>query len=298
MVSNLPIVAAIGNFDGVHLGHQHLLRETARFADMCGARPGVVVFDPHPYRYFRPDDPPFLLTAPAQREALLRAYGATEVMTLPFDKTLASLSPEEFVRGILKERLGLAGAVTGVDFRFGAKRAGDSAALQSHGAAAGLKIKLVDVLAGALDTEKFGSSAVRKAIQIGDVTAARAMLGRPWAVQGVIAEGQKLGRTLGFPTANMTLGDYIEPRRGVYAVTVKVDGSDFKGVANFGRRPTVGAPAPLLEAHLFDFDGDLYGRMIEVSFIAFLRDEKKFEGLEALKAQIEKDCMAAQESLQ
>jgi len=297
MVEASPLIAAIGNFDGVHLGHQHLLRETIEFAKAHDARAGVVVFNPHPYRYFNPDAPPFLLTDPAQREALLCCCGVDEVINLPFNKALASMTPEEFVQGVLIERLGLAGAVTGVDFRFGAGRAGDGAALQSLGAAVGLKIKLVDVLSGAPSTDKFGSSAARKAIRAGDVKAVQAMLGRPWAVEGVIIEGQKLGRTLGFPTANMLLGDTIEPRRGVYAVTVKVDGSNYKGVANFGRRPTVGAPAPLLEVHLFDFDGDLYGKKIEVAFIDFIRDEEKFDGLDALKAQIQKDSVTAKEIL-
>ncbi|MEO1241690.1 MAG: bifunctional riboflavin kinase/FAD synthetase [Pseudomonadota bacterium] len=297
MVSRTPIIAAIGNFDGVHLGHQYLLQETARFAIRHGASSGVIVFEPHPRRYFRPDDPPFLLTMPAQRDAMLRACGADEVMALRFDEALASLSPEAFVNSVLRDQLGLAGAVTGADFRFGAKRAGDGAALQSLGKAAGLNIHLVDVLADNSAEEKFGSSAVREALQAGDVKRAAAMLGRPWAVRGSIVEGQKLGRTLGFPTANMTLGDYIEPRRGVYAVTATLDGATYKGVANFGRRPTVGSDAPRLETHLFDFDGDLYGKTIEIAFVDFIRDEKKFDGLDALKAQIEKDMTTSKETL-
>ncbi len=297
MVSKAPIIAAIGNFDGVHLGHQHLLQETARFARRHGARTGVIVFEPHPRRYFRPDDPPFLLTTPAQRDALLRDCGVDEVMALRFNEALASLSPEAFVNSVLRDQLGLAGAVTGADFRFGAKRAGDGAALQSLGKAAGLNIHLVDVLADDGAEEKFGSSAVRKALQAGDVKSAAAMLGRPWAVHGYIVEGQKLGRTLGFPTANMTLGDYIEPRRGVYAVTATLDGATHKGVANFGRRPTVGSDAPLLETHLFDFAGDLYGKTMKIAFVEFIRDEKKFDGLDALKAQIEKDMTTSKEIL-
>jgi len=293
------IVAAVGNFDGVHRGHQYLLDQTAAFARDCGARPGVVVFDPHPRRYFRPDDPPFLLTSPAQRDALLREYGAVEIIALPFDKALASLSPEAFVKDILKAQLGLAGVITGADFRFGSERAGDGDALKAFGREAGLEVRLAEVISDNPDTDKFGSSAIRAALTAGDVKGAAQMLGRRWAVRGKIIEGQKLGRSLGFPTANMTLGDLTAPRPGVYAVQVLVDGDKagdrYKGVANFGRRPTVkaGAGALLLETNLFDFSGDLYGKVLEIVFVDFIRDERKFDGLDALKAQIGADCEAA-----
>jgi riboflavin kinase / FMN adenylyltransferase len=291
VVTSGNLVCALGNFDGVHLGHQHLLQETAAFARAAGAEPGVVLFEPHPRRYFRPEDPPFLLTLPAQRDALLRAGGATEIIALSFDHALASMTPEEFVNGVLKDRLGLRGVVTGADFRFGRGRAGDGAALRALGEAAGLKVKLVETLAETPHAEKFGSSAVRAALQAGEVEKAAAMLGRPWAVESEVAEGRKVGRTIGFPTANMTLGGLIEPRKGVYAVRARVGGKTYNAVANFGRRPTVetGAAAPLLETYLFGFEGDLYGRPMEVSFIAFLRDEKKFDSLDALKAQIAED---------
>ncbi len=294
MVTGKGVIAAIGNFDGVHLGHQRLLAETVAFATENAARPGALVFEPHPRRFFRPDDAPFLLTSPpAQRDALLRAHGAQEVMTLAFDEALAALSPEEFVRGVLKKKLGLDGVLTGADFRFGASRAGGGEILQRIGESAGLKVRLVDVLAQGPDTEKYGSSAVRAALREGNVKAAAKMLARAWSVRGCVIEGQKLGSTLGFPTANLTLGDIIEPRKGVYAVMVRVDGAMRKGVANFGRRPTVGSDAPLLEAHLFDFNGDLYGQEIDITFIDFIRDERKFDGLDALKAQIDKDCETA-----
>jgi len=297
MVTGKGVIAAIGNFDGVHLGHQRLLAGTVAFAKENAARPGALVFEPHPRRYFRPDDPPFLLTSPAQRDALLRAHGAQEIVALAFDKALAALSPEEFVCGVLKNKLGLEGVLTGADFRFGAGRTGDGEMLRRIGAGAGLKVRLVDVLAKNPDTEKYGSSAVRAALRRGDVNAAALMLARPWVVRGRVIEGQKLGRRLGFPTANVTLGDIIEPRKGVYAVMVGIDGAMRKGVANFGRRPTVGSDAPLLEAHILDFDGDLYGQEIDIAFIDFIRDEKKFDGLEALKAQIGKDSAKARAML-
>lgn len=293
MVTGKPVIAALGNFDGVHLGHQFLLKETARFASDHDAAPGVVLFDPHPRRYFRPDDPPFLLTLPAQRDALLRAEGAQIIHALTFDKTLASMNPAEFVNDVLKSQLELAGVVTGADFRFGAGRAGDGAALHLLCAAAGLSVKLVDVLSDDAQADKFGSSAVRDALRDGAVRRAAAMLGRPWSVIGAVREGRKVGRTIGFPTANMMLGDLIEPRKGVYATRVRHEGRTYNAVSNFGRRPTVGSDAPLLETYLFDFEGALYGAEIDVAFIEFLRDEKKFDGLEPLKAQIAEDCERA-----
>ncbi len=286
------VIAAIGNFDGVHRGHRALLETTRAFAAEAGARPGVVLFEPHPRRYFRPEDPPFLLTAPAQRDELLRACGVEEIFVLTFDAALAGQSPKDFVRGVLKERLGLAGVVAGADFHFGAFRAGDAAALTSIGAAAGLNVKIADLLVRP-DTDKFGSSAARSALRAGNVREAAEILGRPWSVRGTVLEGQKLGRTLGFPTANVTLGELIAPRKGVYATRARVGERVYGGASNYGRRPTVGDSAPLLETYLFDFNGDLYGKEIEVAFVDFLREEEKFDSLDLLKAQIAEDCKRA-----
>ena len=297
MVSGAKLIAAIGNFDGVHLGHQHLLQQTVAFAAKHGAQPGVVVFDPHPRRFFRPEAAPFLLSSPAQRDEQLAAHGAKEILSLTFDRTLAAMTPEDFMHEVLAARLGLAGAVTGVDFRFGAGRVGDGVALKALGEKAGLAVKLVEIVTENPGAEKFGSSAVRAALKAGDVKKAAMMLGRPWSARGRVVEGQKLGRTLGFPTANMVLGDLIEPRKGVYAVNASTGGARYKGVANFGRRPTVGSVSPLLEVHLFDFSGDLYGQEIDVLFEQFIRDERKFGGLEALKAQIAADSAAALQML-
>lgn len=290
MVSGRRVIAAIGNFDGVHRGHRRLIDETIRFAGAHDAAPGAVMFDPHPRRFFQPDAPPFLLTTLPQRDRLLREAGVAATMVLPFDAALAASAPSDFVALVLRDRLGLAGVVAGADFRFGAKRSGDSAALAALGAAAGLKVAIVDILAENPQAEKYGSSAAREALQRGDVERAAAILGRAWSVAGVVEEGRKVGRTLGFPTANMTLGPLIEPRRGVYATRVRIGDVVCDAVSNFGRRPTFGDGAPLLETHLLDFDGDLYGREIEVAFVAFLREEMKFDGLDALKAQISRDC--------
>lgn len=296
-MSASPIIAAIGNFDGVHRGHRALLARVAEIAKERSAKPGAVVFDPHPRRYFRPNDPPFLITTPSMRNALLREAGASAVMPLAFDAALASLRPEEFVRDVLKVRLGLAGVAVGADFRFGAGRAGDAAGLASLCSASGLYAEILEPLAEKGHSDKIGSTAIREAILSGAVDRAADMLGRFWRVEGVIEAGNRVGRTLGFPTANMTLGELIELRRGVYAVRAEIDGERFKGVANFGRRPTVGAPSPLLEVHLFDFARDIYGRRANVDFIRFMRDEMKFSGLDALKAQIALDCEEARRIL-
>ncbi|MEL7486957.1 MAG: bifunctional riboflavin kinase/FAD synthetase [Pseudomonadota bacterium] len=289
--------AAIGNFDGVHRGHQFLLAETAKLAADHDARAGVVVFEPHPRRFFNPDEPAFRLTTDKERERLLRAYGVEEIFTLTFDAALAALSPEDFVRSILKDRLDLVGVVTGAEFVFGKARAGDAALLAELCASVGIVARSLEPIAQRDGEEKIGSSAVRAALRAGDVGAAARLLGRPWRVGGVVAEGRKLGRTIGFPTANVTLGDLIEPKFGVYAVRIDVGGDTYGGVANFGRRPTVGSDAPLLEAHLFDFAGDLYGKSVNVSFVDFIRDEKKFDSIDALKAQIAADAAAARDRL-
>lgn len=293
MVRSIGVIAALGNFDGVHRGHQALMKRVADIAADAGASPGAVVFDPHPRRYFRPHDPPFLITRPVDRDRFLCEAGARAVLSLRFDAALAAMEPEGFVRDVLKERLGLAGVVVGGDFRFGRERAGDATGLARFCAAHGLSAHVVDPLAEKGHSDKIGSTAIREAILSGAVDRAADMLGRPWVVTSIVEGGNKVGRTLGFPTANLTLGELIEPRRGVYAVRATVRGARIGAVANFGRRPTVGAPAPLLEVHLFDFVGDIYGEMIDVAFIRFIRDERKFAGLEALKAQIAEDCLAA-----
>ncbi|WDI32556.1 bifunctional riboflavin kinase/FAD synthetase [Hyphococcus flavus] len=297
MVGRNRYIAAIGNFDGVHLGHQFLLKETSAFASQHDAKLGVVLFEPHPRRFFQPDAPPFLLTSSPARDSILRSHGVNEIFTLTFDAELASMTPEQFVNDVLVGRFLLAGVMAGADFRFGAKRAGDGAALKALGEQAGMKVKLVELLDDSDGEGKYGSSAIREAIRDGAMDEAREMLGRPWSVTRSVEEGRKVGRTIGFPTANMTLGSLVEPRNGVYATRAVVNGKVYGAVSNFGRRPTVGSDAPLLETYLFDFEGDLYGQEIQISFHAFLRDEKKFDGLDALKAQIAEDCLMARELL-
>ncbi|MEE2690606.1 MAG: bifunctional riboflavin kinase/FAD synthetase [Pseudomonadota bacterium] len=290
-------VAAIGNFDGVHRGHRFLIAETAKIARAEMAPVGVVVFDPHPRRFFQPDAPPFLLTMPERRDALLKEAGVDIVHSVRFDAALAAMTPEAFVRDVLKARLGLSGVVAGSEFRFGKGRSGDAAGLKRLCEAEGVSAHLVEPLADASHTEKIGSSAIRAALQNGAVREAAQMLGHPWTVGGLVEKGRELGRTIGFPTANLTLGELVEPRKGVYAVRATTGGKTYGAVANFGRRPTVGDSPPLLETYLFDFSGDLYGARLDVAFADFIRDEKKFDGLDTLKAQIAKDCEEARRLL-
>ncbi len=293
------VVAAIGNFDGVHRGHRALIGETWRLAQKLCAPTGVVLFEPHPRRYFRPDDPPFLITTPTERDGLLRDAGVSRIMPLTFDAAMVAMDPRDFVRDILAGELALSGVLTGADFRFGRARSGDADLLCRAGRPLGITVEIVDLLkpASALDGGKIGSTRIREAISKGDMPLATRMLGHPWFVRETVQPGQQLGRTLGFPTANLVLGPRIEPAHGVYAVTALHDGTIWPAIANFGRRPTVGEGPPWLEVHLFDFSGDLYGATLEVAFHGFIRPEERFDGLEALKAQIAKDCETARQML-
>lgn len=283
---------ALGNFDGVHLGHQAVLSD----ARAHGARLGVATFRPHPRRFFQPDAPPFQLQTPGQRARALAALGVLELFEIGFDKALAQSTHEDFSQTVLRDALGARHVSVGADFRFGRGRAGDVAALKTLGATHGFSVGAVAPVgeAGA----RYSSTAIRKAIEAGDMPGAAAQLSRPWAIEGVVERGFQRGRGFGFATANVGLGDYLRPRLGVYAVRVRL-GDDWRdGVASVGVNPTVGAlPAPLLEAHLFDFDAELYGQTIEVALIAFLRDEAHFTDVDALKAQMARDAEAAKAAL-
>ncbi|KPP80775.1 MAG: bifunctional riboflavin kinase / FMN adenylyltransferase RibF [Oceanicaulis sp. HLUCCA04] len=290
-------VAALGNFDGVHAGHCAVLGQARALAQSIGSEPVAAVFSPHPRRLFRPDDPPFRLMSDSQRERALLAAGAARVDTIRFDASLAAMTPEEFVRVVLVGQLALDGVVTGADFCFGKGRAGNAETLKALGAQHGLAVGIAPTLiADSLqDRGKFSSSAVRHALRDGDVETAANLLGRAWAIEGEVAHGDKRGRTLGFPTANIALGEYLRPRAGVYAVRAHLPGHPglVKGVANIGKRPTVEGTEERLEVYFFDFSGDLYGKTLEVELLGFIREERRFDGLEALKAQIAADSASA-----
>lgn len=287
---------ALGNFDGVHLGHQAVIASAREVAARLGLTLGVAVFEPHPRRFFKPDLPPFRLQTPRQRARALGELGVEEVFEIGFDAALAESSDREFAERVLRELLGAKHVSVGADFRFGKDRAGDAARLSALGDELGFSVDAVAPVGGA---EKISSTAVREAIGAGDMGRARELLGRPWAIEGEVLRGFQRGRGFGFPTANVALADYVRPRLGVYAVRVDTgDGVLLPGAASVGVNPTVGAlPEPVLEAHLFDFDGDLYGKTIEVELIAFLRDEAKFDDVNALRRQMTQDVIEARRAL-
>ena len=284
-------VVALGNFDGVHLGHAHLLR--AAHAARPDAPLGVLTFEPHPRELFRPDDPPFRLTLSAERAAALAALGVTLIFEMPFDHEFSLMPAAAFVDAVLHAGIGARHLVCGPDFAFGHRRGGDTSFLAARAEALGIGLTVVPLLAD--ESGEISSTRIRRALQDGYPERATGKLGRPWAIRGIVAHGDERGRTIGFPTANIALGRQLEPARGVYAVTVTMpDGSVHKGVANIGRRPTVNTgPESRLEVHVFDFSGDLYDAELSVALHAYLRGERRFSGLDALKAQIASDAAEA-----
>lgn len=282
-------IVALGNFDGFHKGHQAVVGRAVERARTEGRPALVATFDPHPVRYFRPDTPPFRLTSLNQRERLFAEAGADAMIVFPFNAALASLTAEDFV----VERLaGVAGVVTGEDFTFGKGRGGNVGVLAELGNRHGFVAEAVAPVDDGI--EAVSSSRIRDALQAGDCETATRLLTRPFAVEGVVQHGDKNGRKLGFPTANIDMGTYLRPRYGIYAVKGRLpDGRVLDGAANLGIRPTFDPPKELLEPHFFDFSGDLYGLMIEIEFHAFIRGEAKFDSLDALVKQMGHDCEAA-----
>ena len=289
-------ILALGNFDGFHLGHQAVVgRAIAR--GHHERRPAIVAtFDPHPVKYFKPDVPPFRLTTLDQRERLFAHAGAEAMLVFRFDQALASTSAEDFVAEILARRLGVAGVVTGDDFSFGRGRAGNVAVLRELGRAHGIVAETVAPVL--VDGERVSSGRVREALAAGDPGTATHLLTRPFAIEAMVERGDGRGHELGYPTANVSLGDYQRPAYGIYAVRVRLDDeSEHCGVASFGIRPMFEPPQELLEAHLFDWDGDLYGRRIEIDLVAWIRAEAKFASIDALVDRMREDDAEARRLL-
>jgi len=285
-------VIALGNFDGFHAGHQAVVGRAVRHAKDEGRPAIVATFDPHPVRFFKPDVPPFRLTTLAQRLELFGVAGADAMLVLPFDATLAATTAEDFITGLLLDRYGAAGVVTGADFVFGKGRGGDVVTLADHARRLGFFTEMVAPVDDA--EEVISSSRIRDALRAGDCATATRLLTRPFTVRNVVQHGDKNGRLLGFPTANLEMGQYLRPRYGIYAVTGRLpDGRVLKGAANLGIRPSFDPPKELLEPHFFDFAEDLYGQEIDVAFHAFLRPEAKFDDMDALMVQIAVDCEQA-----
>ncbi len=282
---------ALGNFDGVHRGHAEVLR--AAHAARPAAPRAVLSFAPHPREFFRPDDPPFRLTLEAERAAALADLGVQILVELPFDRAFSALSAEDFIGLVLHQGLGVAHVACGADFAFGHRRGGDVRLLAARCEALGIGVSVVPHLDDA--EGPISSTRIRRLLQDGYPERAAGLLGRDPVIRGIVVHGDARGRTIGFPTANIALGRHLEPARGVYAVSTRLaDGRVLQGVANLGRRPTVAEGAiSRLEAHWFDFDGDLYGADLSVALHHFIRDERKFESFEALRAQIKLDAEAA-----
>ena len=286
-------IVALGNFDGFHKGHQAVVGRAIERARAAGRPALVATFDPHPVRFFRPEAEPFRLTSLNQRQRIFAEAGADAMIVFPFNAALARLTAEEFVAQRLA---GVGGVVTGEDFTFGKGRGGNVSVLGELGRKYGFIAEAVAPVSDSGDV--ISSSRIREALQAGDCATATQLLTRPFAVEGIVQHGDKNGRELGYPTANVDLGTYLRPRYGIYAVRGRLaDGRILDGAANIGIRPNFDPPKELLEPHFFDFSGDLYGQTIEISFHAFLRDEAKFENLEALTRQIGRDCDQARDVL-
>ena len=286
---------ALGNFDGVHQGHQALLARAAEHARSLGAPLVALTFEPHPRRFFVPDTGPFRLTLPPAKVRLLEQFGVQAVLAQHFDPGFADLTADAFVDDVLRNGLGARHVVCGYDFTFGARRGGNVEMLRARGAERGFGVTILDPVMR--EGEIYSSTRIREALRAGMVREAAELLGHPWEIEGAVEQGDQRGRTIGFPTANVALGEHLRPRFGVYAVRALVDGE--KGgqwrnaVANLGKRPTVGKLQENFEVHLFDFTGDLYGKTVRVQLLEFIRAEMKFSGLDQLKAQIAADGQTA-----
>ena len=289
-------VVALGNFDGFHLGHQAVVGRALARARAEGRPALVATFDPHPATLFRPDLPPFALTSRDQKLDLFEAFGIDATVVMHFDRAFAAHSADAFVVDWLGGQIGAAAVVSGADFTFGAGRSGNAVVLATLAARHGIAASVVDAVGA--DGSIVSSSRIRAALREGDPLAAAALLTRPFTLAGIVEHGAKLGRSLGFPTANLDLGAFLRPAYGVYAVRVRLEsGQMVDGVANLGVRPMIEPPLELLEAHLFDWSGDLYGQRIEVELHHFIRPEWKLDGMAALTRQIAADCAEARARL-
>jgi riboflavin kinase/FMN adenylyltransferase len=292
-------VYALGNFDGVHRGHQMVIDKARDKAQELGVPLGVLVFEPHPKQFFFPDEPFFRLTPFRAKARLLQSIGVDILAALPFDAEMAKREAGEFILDVLVNGLHASHVVAGYDFRFGKGRTGDASVLAYMGQQEGYGTTIVEEVSHG--GEAYSSTRIRERLVAGDPKGAADLLGHWWTVETHVMSGDKRGRTIGFPTANLALEDHVQPALGVYAVRVEIEDGPHKGhydgVANFGKRPTFDKKDVLLEVHLFDFEGDIYGHHMAVSFIDYLRPEQKFNGLDELKAQIAKDSAKAREIL-
>ena len=288
-------VVAIGNFDGVHRGHRAVIELACRRAAALAKPTAALTFSPHPRQFFKPDVPLFRLSDDRNKLRLMAATGLDGAIVMTFNAALASTSAEDFISKILVARFGISGAVIGFDFHFGKNRAGSPNYLRQQGAVHGFSVDVAPPLED--EGRPVSSGTVRAALSEGKVVEACELLGAPWFVSGEVVHGDKRGRELGFPTANIRLDPACGLKHGIYAVRAFVDGKLVDGVASFGRRPTFDNGAPLLEVFLFDYAGDLYGKMIDVAFISWVRSEEKFESIDDLKRRMDADAAQARAAL-
>lgn len=283
-------VVVIGNFDGVHKGHQALIAQARKIADVKGLRLGVLTFEPHPRTLFRPDEPPCRITPKPLKAQRMRSCGVDVLFNVPFDWDFASRSADDFVQDVLKSGLGAAHIVVGYDFKFGQLRAGTPQTIRD----AGIEVSVIDEVRIAPE-EDLSSSRIRQFLRRGQIAEANHLLGWEWEMSGAVFRGDQRGRELGFPTANVALGEVIHPAYGIYAVFVQIEGEDEwrMGATNIGIRPMFTVPTAQVETYIFDFNGDLYDKVLRIKPVKRLRSEAKFASLEALIAQMEKDCADA-----
>ncbi|MET0294405.1 MAG: bifunctional riboflavin kinase/FAD synthetase [Phenylobacterium sp.] len=288
---------ALGNFDGIHLGHQQVIALAAEAAGRLDAALGVISFDPHPRTLFNPGQPHYHLMTRDQQIRVLAGLGVQRLYLLPFDMPLARLSDREFATQVVHDGLGARHVAVGFDNTFGWGRTGSPQTMRQYGAELGFGVSVAEAYGGA-NADKFSSTAVREALREGRPQDATAILGRPFAIEGTVHRGRQLGRELGYPTANVGLGDYVVPKFGVYATRTRLrDGREFAGVANVGVNPTVGEVAPRLEVWMFDFDEDIYGQIIETDLLHFLRPEQKFATIGEMTVQVMDDAAEARRLL-
>ncbi|GAD81177.1 FMN adenylyltransferase/riboflavin kinase [Vibrio ezurae NBRC 102218] len=286
----------IGNFDGVHLGHQTVLKQVQQKAEMLGLPAVVMTFEPQPLELFLQSKAPARLTRLRDKYVQLSKLNLERLLCVNFSKRFAGLPPEQFIKDLLVDKLGVKFLVVGDDFRFGRKRQGDFSMLQQAGKEYGFEV--VSTASFCLNTERVSSTAIREALGRDELTQAKSMLGRHYSISGRVSHGRKLGRTIGFPTANIPLKRTVSPVSGVYVVEANIDGQTVGGVANVGQRPTVNGVRQQLEVHFFELSKDLYGKQLEVCLLHKLREEVKFASFDALKTQIELDAEAARVWLQ
>jgi riboflavin kinase/FMN adenylyltransferase len=288
-------VIALGNFDGLHRGHQAVIKAAQEIAKAENAPMGIGLFRPHPFRFFKPDAPPFRLMTPAIRAEVMSELGVERLYEIPFTTDLRDMDDIAFVEEVLHQGLGIRHVVVGEDYGFGKNRCGDVESLKRICGERGIGVTPMKPVGLHHLYGKYGSTEIRKALQAGDVFHAQHMLSRPWIVDGIVSKGEQRGRTINFPTANLDFGDLVRPKFGVYCVEVRLEGETKwrPAVANTGNRPTVGGEEARLEVHLLDFYRDIYGQHIAVRFRSFIRPEQKFESFEALKDQIAKDANGA-----